>query len=122
MVSDLINNTRTKFNASVDDTFIWTNNKNGSYTNKSGYDWLLSINQLVVDITSNHSHSWSWIWKFKLSKKFKFLFWLASHDVVRTLSLLHHRSIVPSAICSHYGIQDESFLHFVRRYNFSRTI
>jgi len=32
MVFDLINNSRTKFNASVDDTFISTNNKNGSYT------------------------------------------------------------------------------------------
>ncbi|CAJ2635885.1 unnamed protein product [Trifolium pratense] len=43
MIFDTINNSHMKFNASIEDTFIWTNNKNGSYTTKSGYDWLLSL-------------------------------------------------------------------------------
>jgi hypothetical protein len=58
----------------------------------------------------------------KLPEKFKFHFWLASHNVVHTLSLLHHGSIVPFVVCSRCGIQDETFLHCICDCNFSRTI
>ncbi|XP_024636248.1 uncharacterized protein [Medicago truncatula] len=41
IVSETINNTHFKSNASLEDAFIWTNNKNGNYATKSGYLWLL---------------------------------------------------------------------------------
>ncbi|PNX90197.1 xylogalacturonan beta-xylosyltransferase, partial [Trifolium pratense] len=40
---DVINNTNFKFKDSIEEAFIWTNNKNGTYTTKSGYNWLLSL-------------------------------------------------------------------------------
>jgi hypothetical protein len=42
--SDLINNLHIKFNATIEDAFIWESNKNGTYTTKSGYNYLLCHN------------------------------------------------------------------------------
>ncbi|CAJ2646060.1 unnamed protein product [Trifolium pratense] len=120
MIFDTINNSHMKFNASIEDTFIWTNNKNGSYTTKSGYDWLLSLRD--PGITSNPSHSWTWIWKLHLPEKIKFFFWLACHNSVPTLSLLNHRKMNPSASCVRCGLQDETFLHCIRDCEFSRSL
>jgi hypothetical protein len=41
--SDLINNLHIKFNATIEDAFIWESNKNGTYTTKSGYNLQLVI-------------------------------------------------------------------------------
>jgi len=101
-----------KFNASLEDAFIWTHNKNGIYTANNGYSWMLARMNPVI--TSNSPPSWSWIWKLQLSEKIKFLFWLACHNSVPTLSMLNHRNIVHSAVCSRCGLHDETFLHCVR--------
>jgi len=82
LVAGFINNIHIKFNPSVEDAFIWTPNKNGTYTTKSGYTWLLPHTDMVSHF--NFYSSWSWIWKLKLPEKFKFLFWLACHDSVPT--------------------------------------
>jgi len=98
-----------KFNDSLEDTFIWTHNKNGIYTANSGYSWVLARMNSVI--TSN-SPSCSWIWK--LPEKIKFLFWLACHNSVPALSMLNHRNIAHFAVCSRCGLHDETFLHCVR--------
>ncbi|GAU42452.1 hypothetical protein TSUD_235210 [Trifolium subterraneum] len=112
LVSDVINNTNFKFNDSIKDAFIWTNNKNDIYTTKSGYSWLFSLRDPVTN--HNPSHSWSWIWKLQLPEKIKFFFWLACHNSSPTLSLLNHRKMNPSATCTCCGLRDESFLHCIR--------
>jgi len=128
------------FNASVEDAFIWKSNKNGNYTTKSGYTWLLSCTNPITGSTlvtlgcqchvalANHNVTkvlppvtlsiptfhWSWIWKLKLREKLKFLFWLACHNSIPTLILLNHKNLAPSAVCSRCGIEEESFLHYIR--------
>jgi hypothetical protein len=59
LVFDIINNTTFRFNDSVEDAFIWSSNKNGTYTTKSGYNWLLSLRDPIP--THNPLHSCSWI-------------------------------------------------------------
>jgi ribonuclease HI len=109
-IEEFINNTHLIFNASVEDAFIWSHNKNGIYTAKSGYTWLLS-NQIMV----GNSHGlWSWIWKIKAPEKYKFLIWLICHDAAPTLALLHHRRIAPSDICSRCNDYRESIMHCIR--------
>ena len=44
---------------------------------------------------------------------------MACHNAVPTLSLLNHRNIAPSAICSRCGLHNETFLHCVRDCTFS---
>ncbi|CAJ2643293.1 unnamed protein product [Trifolium pratense] len=118
--SVLINNFHIRFNDSIDDAFIWPSNKNGSYTAKSGYSWLMSQNNSAT--TPSLTHSWTWIWKFPLPEKIKFLFWLACHNSVPTLSLIYHRRMTSSSTCPRCGTHDETFLHCVRDCNFSRPI
>ncbi|GAU25827.1 hypothetical protein TSUD_30910 [Trifolium subterraneum] len=120
LASDIVNNANFKFNDSIEDAFIWTNNKNDTYTTKSGYNWLLSLRDLVIN--HNPSHSWSWIWKIQLPEKIKFFFWLACHNFVPTLSLLNHRKMSHSATCTRCGLQDESFLHCIRDCEFARSL
>jgi hypothetical protein len=120
MAADFINNMHIKFNPSMEDVFIWSSNKNGVYTTKCGYNWLMSRTNMVTH--SNTISSWSWIWKFKLPEKHKFLFCLACHNSVPTLLLLNYRNIAPSPLCSRCGLEDETFLHSVRDCNFSNII
>ena len=73
-IVDFINSTHFRFNAAIEDSFIWAKNKNSNYTTKNGYDWLLSL-KVTVDDTTPH-RSWSWIWRLQAPEKFKFLIWL----------------------------------------------
>ncbi|GAU18899.1 hypothetical protein TSUD_228890 [Trifolium subterraneum] len=115
---DIINNTHLTFNESLADVFVWNHNKNGVYTAKSGYDWLLSRQEQVI----GPFHSWSWIWKITGPEKLKILFWLACHEAVPTLAMLHHRNIASSPICPRCSNHNETFLHCVRDCIHSKTV
>ena len=117
-VTEFINNTSVRFNDAIEDAFIWPHNKNGVYTTKSGYHWLLSHSGSV----HISSHSWSWIWRLKLPEKYKFLLWLACNNSVPTLAMLNYRNIAPSSTCSRCGLHDETFFHCMRDCSFSRNI
>jgi len=52
---DFINSTHFRFNTAIEDSFIWARNKNGNYTTKSGYDWLLSLKVTIDDTTPHRS-------------------------------------------------------------------
>ena len=108
------------FNDAIENTVIWANNKNGSYTTKSRYAWLLSLKATVID--SSSYHTWTWIWRLQVPEKYKFLIWLACHNASPTLSLLHHRNRAPSATCARCGDHDETFLHCVRDCRYSSNI
>jgi hypothetical protein len=116
----MVNNFQAKFNPTVDEIFIWNHNKNGVYTTKSGYTWLLSSSETATANTPHHS--WSWVWKLQVPEKYKFIIWLVIHDAAPTLSLLHHRHITMSAICGRCGEHEESFLHCIRDCTFSKTV
>lgn len=52
---EVVNNTHIKFNDSINDVFIWFNNKNGVYSTKSGYNWLLSCTDQDAIATPTHT-------------------------------------------------------------------
>jgi len=112
-IIDFMNSTHFRFNAAIEDSFIWAKNKNGNYTTKSGYDWLLSL-KATVDVTTPH-RSWSWIWRLQAP-------WLFCHNAVPTMSLLHHRNMASAATCSRCGEEDETLMHCFRDCRFSKTI
>jgi hypothetical protein len=79
-LADAINNTQLSFNPSIVDVFIWPHNKNGVYTTKSGYNWLLSHHEA----DNQTGVSWNWIWRINVPEKIKFLIWLTCHNVAPT--------------------------------------
>jgi len=117
-VTDFINKASFLFNDAVNDVFIWPHNKNGVYTTKSGYKWLLSQSGSAND----SNHSWSWIWRLKIPEKYKFLIWLPCNNAIPTLTVLNHRNISPSSTCSRCGLHDETFFLCMRDCSFSRNI
>jgi hypothetical protein len=119
-IENHINNIHTQFNDNIEDALIWSHNKNGTYSAKSGFNWLLNLRDPAADPFPHIS--WSWIWRIKVLEKFKFLIWLACQNVVPTLSLLHRRNITPSPTCVRCREEDETFLHCVRDCRFSRII
>ncbi|XP_024628936.1 uncharacterized protein [Medicago truncatula] len=119
-VENHINNFHIHFNDNIEDALIWSQNKNGTYSTKSGFHWLLTFRVPATDIIPHPS--WSWIWNLQVPEKYKFLIWLACQNVVPTLSLLHRRNIAPSPTCARCGEEDETFLHCVRDCHFSRSI
>jgi hypothetical protein len=77
LVSDGINNTTFRFNDSIEDAFIWSNNKNNTYTTKSDYNWLLSLRDPIsthnIPYTLGHGYG-----NFNFWKRSNFSFgWLA---------------------------------------------
>lgn len=116
-VAEFVNNKTISFNAAIDDAFIWNHNKNGTYSSKSGYQWLLSLQNHDLDTLS-----WTWIWRQKLPEKYKFFIWLACQNSLPTLVLLHHRNIALSPICTRCGNSDETVIHCIRDCNCSRQI
>jgi hypothetical protein len=48
--------------------------------------------------------------------------WLACHNVVPTLSLLKHRNMVSSDICSRCAEHEESLFHCIRNCKFSNIV
>ncbi|KAK2409374.1 hypothetical protein QL285_044804 [Trifolium repens] len=116
---DITNNTHTMFNDQLYDTFIWADNKNGVYTTKSGYDWILSRTEQP---DQQHHYTWTWIWKLKAPEKIKLLIWLTCHNSVPTLALLHHRNMAPSSACPRCGHHKETFLHCAKDCPSSSTI
>jgi len=74
---------------------------NGVYIAKSGY---------------------SWIWKLKTLEKFKLLIWLACHEAVPILALLHHLNMAASATCSRCGEDNETLMHCLHDCRFSTNI
>lgn len=117
-IADFINTASFLFNDAIDDAFIWPHNKNGIYTTKSGYKWLISQSGSAT----NSNLSWSWIWHLKIPEKYKFLMWLACNNALPTLSVLNHRNISPSPTCSRCGLHDETFFHCMRDCSISRNI
>jgi len=112
---EFIKNMLIKFNPSIEDVLAWTSNKSGAYSNKRSYTWLLSRTNTIPRVQPYLF----WIGEAKFPEKYKFLVWLAYHNFVPTLLSLNDRNIAPSAICSHCGLEDETFLHYLCDCNFS---
>jgi len=119
-VENHINNIPIQFNDSIEDALIWSQNKNGTYSTKSGFKWLLTVREPTVDQIPHLS--WTWIWRLKVPKKYKFFIKIACQNGVPTLSLLHHRNITHLPTCAPCSEEDETFLHCVRDCHFSISI
>lgn len=81
----------------------------GKYTLKSGFSWLLQQRENVPN-----EHSWKWIWKLPAQENVRLFFWLAFHNSIPTLSVLHHRKIITTAVCRSCHDLEETLLHCLR--------
>lgn len=78
--------------------------------------YVASSQQIGLSTHITISQSWYWIWKLCLIKKIEFMFWVAYHNSMHTLSLLIYYNMITTHLCSQCGMDNYPFLHCVRDY------
>ena len=84
------------------DSFVWTAEKNGSYSMKSGYKILCEDQQTgeaVSDLTETQRNFWKGIWKLKLPNKIKHFLWKSCTNSLPTKENLMRRTIIQENVC-----------------------
>lgn len=85
----------------------WVFTKNGTFSLKSAYKWLLT-----KDFPSNlPSLPWEQIWELKVSARIKFFMWQLAHNCLPTAEFLHKRKIIENSNCTLCGFDTESSIH-----------
>lgn len=101
----------------VPDKIIWSAGLDGQYSAKLGFHWLMHKRDIPPS-----ADSWLWIWKIRAAENVKFFVWLACHQAVPTLSVLHHRGMSQDSVCSRCCQDEETFLHCVCDCTYSKSL
>ncbi|KAJ1382015.1 Ribonuclease H domain [Sesbania bispinosa] len=88
------------------DTMVWKNSLSGTYTENSGYKWLLDSAREL-----NTEPSWRWVWKSPLPASLQFFIWLIRWNALPTNSTLHARGGFIPAVCPLCHAEEESLPH-----------
>ncbi|CAL2270238.1 unnamed protein product [Prunus armeniaca] len=83
---------------------IWPFTKNGSYSVKSGYHWIIGNIKRAQPNKIESSHQvdkqvWKCIWECKTLPKIKLFMWHAVHGIVPTFASLFKGKLSPSPLC-----------------------
>ncbi|XP_004301407.1 PREDICTED: putative ribonuclease H protein At1g65750-like [Fragaria vesca subsp. vesca] len=100
----------------IDDRLIWSPTKNGSYTVKSGYNLLHSLNLKPSRQLSHSSHRvhpsvCSTIWSIQTLPKIKHFLWQVVNNAISTYQNLYQKKIISSPLCQRCGLASETIEH-----------
>nr|XP_023881744.1 uncharacterized protein LOC111994118 [Quercus suber] len=98
----------------ADNKLCWSNNVNGLYSVKAGYNLLVNDEfSSNVDASSSSlaKSSWKALWKMKTPNRIKTLLWRANSDALPTRVNLVKRKILTDPTCQACGVAQESTLH-----------
>ncbi|XP_071722530.1 uncharacterized protein [Rutidosis leptorrhynchoides] len=95
------------------DKLVWTANKSGIYTIKSGYNRMHSSathpnNQQLSPSYQTPKLLWPTIWKLPTSPKIRFLIWNICNNSLTTKENLHRRKMIPDLLCQICGQAPET--------------
>ena len=96
------------------DTLVWSSEKLGSYSIKSGYKSLCEKHNRDMNrpqASESQKGFWRCIWKLKVPSKIKQFLWRASTNSLPTLKNLRRRKILEEADCSRCASAVESVAH-----------
>ncbi|KAM1262994.1 hypothetical protein ACFX2G_028665 [Malus domestica] len=107
-------------NCSRWDRLIWTSNKNGQYSVRSGYHWIHSSRgmaraPLSLVPSNSEDSTWKAIWKIKAPPKIRNFLWRAVSEALATMGGLYTRKSASSPLCPICKNQEESVLHMLLR-------
>ncbi|XP_075636584.1 uncharacterized protein LOC142608791 [Castanea sativa] len=96
----------------VEDKLVWSFNRSGVYTVKSGYK-LLSQEVKVSDFKAQgvDNEVWKMVWGLKVQNKIKNFIWRAIRNSILMKSNLVKRKILIDDSCDHYHHDLENVLH-----------
>ncbi|CAN1248831.1 Putative ribonuclease H protein At1g65750 [Linum perenne] len=91
------------------DEIIWTADKQGEYSVKSGYK--VYMNRCVNRLALNRSGDWSRIWQLKLPPKIRHFAWRLARQVIPVRAELRRRHYDVPEECGVCGMVVEDFCH-----------
>ena len=97
----------------------WPMSYNGSYSLKTGYQFLCKEFNRDSALTSSIEEKkkfWSGIWKLKVPGKVKTFIWKACHEALLTKVNLHKWKILTESKCSLCSKAPETSLHTLWEY------
>ena len=99
---------------SLTDCLVWGVTKNGVYSVRSGYQFLLNESCREDPGSSDPtqmSQLWKFVWSLNVPPKIRHFLWRACHNSLPTKSNLHHRHILDDPSCTNCSNQSESTIH-----------
>lgn len=104
-------------NVAVSDSLVWKGHTNDIYTANQGYEWLLQRRNGIA--SGDTTLAWNWIWNSYALKKIKFFIWMACHNSLPSLAMLHRRSMSTISTCPRCQHPVEDILHCLHDCNLS---
>ena len=93
---------------------FWPRSRTSMYQVLTGYHLLCDLQDNEVassSDTAGQQKFWNSLWKLNIPNKVKFFLWRACTNSIPTMLNLYKRKIVPSSVCSHCHVGEESVLH-----------
>lgn len=99
----------------VVDTLTWLFNASGTYTVKSGYNFLAreELHNRFPSHSDNNSELWKLIWGLNVPNKIKNFVWRSGKDAILAKKNLKRRKILNEDTCDQCGQAEESVLHAI---------
>ena len=100
------------------DRVVWEYCKNGSYSVRSGYQWLCSRSLLGGDCRRAAAQLvsktlWKMIWRVDVPPKLCYFLWMSFHNCIPTCAVLFSRRFISSPQCPICTGLDESLEHLL---------
>lgn len=73
----------------IDET-RWDHTKEGNFTLKSAYNWILTKDKNYI----NPNLPWKYIWNLKVYPRIKFFLWQLAHNGIPNANFLYQRKII----------------------------
>ena len=96
------------------DSLVWGATKDGRYTVRSGYHFLLNEchqNEPGPSDSTKMTQLWNALWSLHIPAKTRLFLWRACHNSLPTRSNLHHRHILEDPRCGSCTNQPETTIH-----------
>ncbi|KAF7820595.1 reverse transcriptase [Senna tora] len=109
------------------DKLLWSPNRSGSFSVKTGYKLAIGSKKEVVQLKPSSSfsvpdHLWSDIWSLKICPKVKHFMWRVCWNALSTRENLFRRKCSPSPVCPICLSEPESIEHLLFFCGWTRSV
>ena len=95
------------------DSLVWSSEKSGSYSVKSGYKLLCELHNHTnhLQVSESQLGFWKSIWKMKVPGKIKHFIWKACTNSLPTKDNLLKQKTLHESVCPHCAGESKSIVH-----------
>lgn len=111
----------------IEDSLVWPLNTSGSYSVRSGYNFLHAFNSSPSGSNAHTSHRtnervWKTLWSTNIPPKIKHFLWRALNHILPTFLSLFRRKVFVTPMCPVCGSMEESVEHILLLCPFAQSV